>query len=73
MGANEKYINKFCLISKNLDKDKMITDLKASLFDGKIPDSGPFPTRKITYKLGDGVKCKVDGVVIKLWYREEFI
>ena len=42
----------------------MITELKKCLFDGKIPDPGPVPTKKLTYNLGDGL-------VIKLWYREE--
>jgi len=71
----EKRINKFCFIGKNLNKAEMIKDLKECIFDGKIPEPGPVPTRKLKYKVGDLVKCKVDkwteGIVTQLWYREE--
>ena len=71
----EKRINKFCFIGKNLNKAEMIKDLKECIFDGKIPEPGPVPTRKLKYKVGDVVKCKVDkwteGIVTQLWYREE--
>lgn len=71
----EKKINKFCFIGKNLNKEEMIKDLRECIFDGKIPEPGPIPTKKLKYKVGDYVKCKlntwVEGVIIKLWYREE--
>lgn len=71
----EKRINKFCFIGKNLDKEKMISELKDCIFDGKIPEPGPIPNDKLKYKVGDRVECNVDnwekGVVSQLWYREE--
>ncbi len=71
----EKKINKFCFIGKNLNKDEMIEDLKKCIFDGKVPEPGPVPTTKLTYEVGDIVKCKVDkwmsGIVVKQWYRED--
>lgn len=74
-GEDEKRINKFCFIGKNLDKDQMISDLKECIFDGKAPEPGPVPTRKLKYKVGDRVKCKMEqweeGTVTQLWYREE--
>jgi len=72
---DEKRINKFCFIGKNLDKDTMIEGLKECIFDGKYPEPGPVPTDKLTYKVGDRVRCKTggwgEGVVTKLWYRED--
>ena len=74
-GEHEKRINKFCFIGKNLDKDQMISDLKECIFDGKPPEPGPVPTRKLKYKVGDRVKCKMNqweqGTIVQLWYREE--
>ena len=71
----EKRINKFCFIGKNLNKNEMIKDLKECIFDGKIPEPGPVPTQDLKYKLGDVVMCNVEnwteGIVTKLWYREE--
>ena len=71
----EKRINKFCFIGKDLDKEQMISDLKECIFDGKIPDPGPVPDKKLRFQEGDMVKCKVDnweeGIVVKLWFREE--
>ena len=71
----EPKINKFCFIGKNLDKKQMIKELKECLFDGKIPEPGPVPTRDLTYKLGDYVQVNVgqwvNGIITKLWYREE--
>ena len=73
---DEKRLNKFCFIGKNLDKAEMMKDLQACMFDGKAPDPGPVPTTKLTYPIGARVKCKVDkwraGTVIKHWYREMF-
>lgn len=72
---DEKRINKFCFIGKNLDKEQMIKDLKKCIFNGKIPDPGPIPTIKLKYKVGDKVKCKLEkwmnGIVTELWYRED--
>lgn len=72
---DQKRINKFCFIGKNLDKEQMISDLKECIFDGKAPDPGPVPKRKLKYKVGDRVKCKMDqweqGTIVQLWYREE--
>lgn len=72
---NEKKINKFCFIGKNLNKEKMIEDLNKCIFNGKIPDPGPKPTLKLKYDIGDSVMCKRDdwvrGVVTEHWYREE--
>lgn len=72
---DEKKINKFCFIGKNLNKEEMIDDLKKCIFDGKIPEPGPVPTDKLTYKVGDHVICKTDkwveGIITQLWYREE--
>lgn len=71
----EKKINKFCFIGKNLNKEEMIMDLKKCIFDGKIPEPGAIPKQKLTYEVGNVVKCKVDrwmkGIVVKQWYREE--
>ena len=44
---DEKKINKFCFIGKNLDKDKMISELKECIFEGKLPDPGPIPTENL--------------------------
>ena len=72
---DEKRINKFCFIGKNLDKDNMIEGLKDCLFEGKYPDPGPIPTDELTYKIGDRVICKIggwgQGIVTQLWYRED--
>ena len=71
----EKRMNKFCFIGKNLDKEQMIKDLKECIFDGKVPDPGPVPTEKLTFEVGDVVKCKhdgwINGIVSQTWYREE--
>ena len=72
----EKRINKFCFIGKNLDKEQMINDLKLCIFNCKIPEPGPVPTEKLKYEVGDVVKCKyeddwVNGVISQVWYREE--
>ena len=71
----EKKINKFCFIGKNLDKEQMIKDMKECIHLGKVPEPGPVPTDKLTYKVGDIVKCKhegwLTGVVTELWYRED--
>ena len=48
----EKRINKFCFIGKNLNKDKMVEELKQCIFDGKIPDPGPILTKNLSLKLG---------------------
>jgi len=73
-GPDEKKINKFCFIGKNLDKDGIIADLEKCVFDGKAPDPGPVPTTPLTYAIGDRVKCNcgdwMAGEVVKLWYRE---
>ena len=72
---DEKKINKFCFIGKNLNKDEITDNIKKCLFDGKIPEPGPIPETKLRFKVGDRVKCKRDeweeGFVIKLWYRED--
>lgn len=71
----EKRINKFCFIGKNLDKEKMISDLKECIFDGKIPEPGQIPNEKLRFIVGDRVDCHLDnwekGVITDLWYREE--
>jgi G3E family GTPase len=73
-GEDEKRINKFCFIGKNLNKDEMIAELEACITDGKPPEPGPVPTDELTYKVGDKVKCNcgewMNGTVHKLWYRE---
>jgi len=51
----EKRLNKFCFIGKNLDKDKMIAELRECIFDGKVPAPGPEPTTKLTYAVNDKV------------------
>ena len=72
---DEKKINKFCFIGKNLDKEKIITELKDCIFNGKIPEPGPVPKKNLKYKIGERVECLTDewekGVIAKLWYREE--
>ena len=72
---DEKKINKFCFIGKNLDKKTMINDLKECIFDGKIPDPGPVPTDELRFKVGEHVQCKTDewlnGIVTETWFREE--
>ena len=72
---DEKRINKFCFIGKNLDKKQMIEELKKCIYNGKIPDPGPRPTDKLTFKVGDIVQCKVDdwepGIISELWHRED--
>lgn len=72
---NEKRINKFCFIGKNLDKQQMISDLKDCIFDGKLPEPGPIPTDKLRFKIGDRVECRrtkwEKGVITELWYRED--
>lgn len=71
---NEKRINKLCFIGKNLDKDKIISDLKECIFEGKIPEPGDKPTFKLRFKVGDRIECKLNqwekGTITKLWYRE---
>ena len=64
-------LNKFCFIGKNLDKEKMIKELRACIHDGKTPDPGPIPNVNLTYKVGDRVLCRCEnwelGVIAKLW------
>ena len=71
---DEKRINKFCFIGKNLNKEQITKDLRACIFDGKLCEPGPVPTTKTQYNLGDRVMCKLDswkeGTIIKVWYRE---
>lgn len=53
----------------------MTKDLRECIFDGKVPEPGPVPKTKLTYKVGDKIICKCaqweKGTVVKLWYREE--
>ena len=55
--------------------DNDLGGLKECIFDGKYPDPGPVPEDKLTYKVGDKVKCKTggwgEGIVTQLWYRED--
>lgn len=51
-------MNKFCFIGKNLDKEKITKDLRKCVFEGKVPEPGPVPTTKLTYKVGDRIWCK---------------
>ena len=71
----EKRINKFCFIGKNLDKDQIIKELRDCIFNGKIPDPGPIPTTNLRFKVGDLVLCKHNdwsiGIITQLWYRED--
>merc|ERR1711998_38236 len=73
-GPDEKRINKFCFIGKNLNKDEMIEELKSCVFDGKAPEPGPVPTDELTYAVGDRVQCNcgewMTGTVKMHWYRE---
>jgi len=73
-GEDEKLINKFCFIGKNLDKQAIIAELEGCIFDGKAPEPGPVPTDELTYAVGDRVQCNCGsweaGTVHKLWYRE---
>ena len=72
---DEKKINKFCFIGKNLNKEQMIIELKECIFDGNIPDPGPIPTDELAFSVGDIVMCKTDewraGVITELWHRED--
>ena len=72
----EKKINKFCFIGKNLDKDLIIKQLNECIFDGKLPEPGPVPSKELRFKIGDVVSCRHDGwsygIVSKLWYREDY-
>ena len=74
-GPNEKKLNKFCFIGKNLDKKKMIEELKACIHDGKIPEPGPVPQVPLRFKVGDRVMVKIGdwekGTITQLWYREQ--
>ena len=71
----EKRINKLCFIGKNLNKDEMIKELKDCIFEGKIPEPGPVPNKKLRFDYGDIVQCKHGdwtlGIISQLWYREE--
>ena len=73
---NEKRINKFCFIGKNLDKKQIISDLNSCIFDGKLPEPGEVPTDELRFKIGDNIECLVDdwetGVITKLWSREDY-
>ena len=72
--VDEKRINKFCFIGKNLNKEQIIKELKKCLSNAKIPEPGPIPNTKLKYKLNDMVLCNCEdwkkGKIIKLWYRE---
>ena len=72
---DEKKINKFCFIGKDLDKGKMIQDLKECIFNGKVPEPGPLPKTKLRFKKGDIVQCKFNGwllgIISEVWYRED--
>ena len=70
-----KRINKFCFIGKDLDKDKMIEELKECIFNGVVPEPGPIPTEELRYEPGQLVQCKqdgwVNGIILEKWYRED--
>lgn len=72
---DEKRINKFCFIGKNLNKEEMISELKECIFNGVVPEPGPKPTIELRYEEGQLVKCKqdewVNGVIVDTWYRED--
>ena len=73
---DEKKINKFCFIGKNLDKDQMIKELKECIFEGKVPEPGPLPNYNLRFRKGDVIQYKYDdewclGVVTQCWYRED--
>jgi len=71
----EKRINKICFIGRNLDRKELEDEVKACIFDGKIPEPGPIPTAQLKFKKGDTVMCNmgmwVKGLIVKEWYREE--
>ena len=73
---DEKRINKFCFIGKNLNKDEITEGLKGCIFNGQKPDPGPIPTKQLRFKVGDRVECKTDdwekGIITQLWYREDY-
>ena len=72
---DEKRINKFCFIGKNLNKEEMISELKECIFNGVVPEPGPKPTAELRFEEGQLVICKQDewknGVILETWYRED--
>jgi len=73
-GPDEKRMNRFCFIGKNLDREELTEGLKACLWDGKLPDPGEKPNRSLRFKAGDKVQVNVDewvnGIVSMEWYRQ---
>jgi len=70
----EKRINKFCFIGKNLDKKELSESLMSCIFNGVYPEPGPQPTTKLRFPVGSRVKVNVGdwtlGTVVMHWYRE---
>lgn len=73
--SDEKRINKFCFIGRNLNRDELVNGLKACIFNGVYPDPGPIPTTPLRYPVGVTVLVNVgdweEAVIVKHWYRED--
>jgi hypothetical protein len=73
-GKDEKRMNKLCFIGRNLDREEIISGLKACIFDGKCPEPGEPPATELRFAVGDRVKVNLGGwevgTVKALWYRE---
>ncbi len=73
--TDEKRINKFCFIGKNLEKEKIIKELEDCMISKDLPDPGPIPKDKLNFEIGDIVVCKQagwsTGIISDTWYRED--
>lgn len=62
-GKNEKRINKFCFIGRNLNREELTTGFEACIMQPK--------DLELRFKVGDKVKCNTGkwqkGTVIKIW------
>jgi len=56
---DEKRMNRFCFIGRNLDRNVLQEGIKACTFDGKLPDPGEPPLEALRFAVGDKVKVNV--------------
>jgi hypothetical protein len=70
----EPRLNKLCFIGRNLNRAELVAGLEACIFNGKYPEPGPKPEKKLRFDVGTAVMVNVGewvpGEIAAHWYRE---